>query len=122
MVSEAFHVEEGRLISGDPLIVCNRCDEIQPDSWVHYVYGARVVIESGAMDRRALIQDHLRQAERHVAQGREHVSGQTELAAKLEQDGHVADEAQRLLHQFKELLALHVSERDRLKAELAGCG
>jgi hypothetical protein len=26
-----FHVEAGRTQSGDPLIVCNRCDEILPD-------------------------------------------------------------------------------------------
>ena len=26
-----FHKESGRTESGDPIIVCNRCDEIQPD-------------------------------------------------------------------------------------------
>lgn len=30
-VSEGFHREDGRMPSGDPVIVCNRCDEIQPD-------------------------------------------------------------------------------------------
>ncbi|MGH6873237.1 MAG: hypothetical protein ACREHE_17205 [Rhizomicrobium sp.] len=30
-VSDGFHVEEGRMPSGDPVIVCNACDEIQPD-------------------------------------------------------------------------------------------
>jgi len=30
-VSEGFHREDGRMPSGDPVIVCNVCDEIQPD-------------------------------------------------------------------------------------------
>jgi len=30
-VSEGFHREAGRMLSGDPVIVCNICDEIQPD-------------------------------------------------------------------------------------------
>ena len=30
-VSEAFHIELGRTASGEPLIVCNNCDEFQVD-------------------------------------------------------------------------------------------
>jgi hypothetical protein len=30
-VSEGFHIETGRTASGEPIIVCNTCDEIQPD-------------------------------------------------------------------------------------------
>ena len=30
-VSDGFHREDGRMPSGDPVIVCNVCDEIQPD-------------------------------------------------------------------------------------------
>jgi hypothetical protein len=30
-VQGAFHVEDGRTQSGDPVIVCNNCDTIQPD-------------------------------------------------------------------------------------------
>jgi hypothetical protein len=30
-VSSGFHIETGRAASGEPLIVCNECDEIQPD-------------------------------------------------------------------------------------------
>jgi hypothetical protein len=30
-VSDDFHIEAGRTRSGEPLIVCNVCDEIQPD-------------------------------------------------------------------------------------------
>jgi len=30
-VHGAFHRETGRIAPGDPVIVCNVCDEIQPD-------------------------------------------------------------------------------------------
>jgi predicted RNA-binding Zn-ribbon protein involved in translation (DUF1610 family) len=30
-VSSGFHCEEGRAANGEPLIVCDVCDEIQPD-------------------------------------------------------------------------------------------
>ena len=30
-ISDGFHAETGRTRSGDPLIVCNGCDRIQPD-------------------------------------------------------------------------------------------
>jgi hypothetical protein len=30
-VSSGFHIETGRTATGEPLIVCNECDEIQPD-------------------------------------------------------------------------------------------
>ena len=30
-VSDGFHCEEGRARNGEPLIVCDVCDEIQPD-------------------------------------------------------------------------------------------
>jgi hypothetical protein len=30
-VSEGFHCEEGRAANGEPVIVCDVCDEIQPD-------------------------------------------------------------------------------------------
>lgn len=30
-VSAGFHTEAGRTQSGDPVIVCNKCDTIQPD-------------------------------------------------------------------------------------------
>ena len=30
-VSSGFHIETGRTASGEPLIICNECDEIQPD-------------------------------------------------------------------------------------------
>jgi len=30
-VTEGFHIETGRTVSGEPLIVCDACDQIQPD-------------------------------------------------------------------------------------------
>jgi hypothetical protein len=30
-LSNGFHTEKGRTHSGDPIIVCDPCDEIQPD-------------------------------------------------------------------------------------------
>jgi predicted RNA-binding Zn-ribbon protein involved in translation (DUF1610 family) len=30
-VSSGFHCEEGRAANGDPVVVCDVCDEIQPD-------------------------------------------------------------------------------------------
>jgi hypothetical protein len=47
------------------------------------------------MDR-AIIQDHLAQAERHVSQGERHLSRQREIIADLERDGHDSSVAQAL--------------------------
>jgi hypothetical protein len=30
-VTQGFHIETGRTDSGEPLIVCDACDQIQPD-------------------------------------------------------------------------------------------
>jgi len=30
-VSSGFHTEQGRSVNGEPVIVCDVCDEIQPD-------------------------------------------------------------------------------------------
>lgn len=30
-VSDGFHCEDGRAANGEPVIVCDVCDEIQPD-------------------------------------------------------------------------------------------
>jgi hypothetical protein len=69
------------------------------------------------MDR-AMIQDHLNQAERHIADGERHLSNQRALIAELEHDGHDTSAAKSLLRQFEELQALYVADRDRLRTEL----
>jgi hypothetical protein len=70
------------------------------------------------MDR-ALVEDHLAKAELHVGEGEAHVTRQTELVARMEQDGHDTSEARASLALFKDLQAMHVADRDRLRKELA---
>lgn len=67
---------------------------------------------------RAMLEDHLTQAERHVVKGLEYVARQRELVGRLERDGHDIGRASALLVQFEELQAMHVADRDRLRCEL----
>jgi hypothetical protein len=69
------------------------------------------------MDR-AILEQHLLEAEGHVSQGERHVRDERELIARLERQGHDTTEAIRLLRQFEELQTLHVSDRERLQREL----
>jgi hypothetical protein len=71
------------------------------------------------MDR-AMIAEHLAQAERHVALGEKDVAEQRERVIILGRDGHDATGAASLLIQFEQLQALHVADRDRLREELTG--
>jgi len=70
------------------------------------------------MDR-AMVERHLTQAERHVPKGEQHVIRQRKLVAELESDGHDTTNALELLHQFEELLVMHIADRDGIRAELA---
>lgn len=70
------------------------------------------------MDRAAL-KEHLTQAERHIATGERNLSQQRALLRELERDGHDTSAARALLGSFEELQALHLADRDRLRAELA---
>jgi hypothetical protein len=65
-----------------------------------------------------MIEDHLAQAERHVALGEEHVQNQRALVDKLARDGHDTAMARQLLSQFEDLQISHIADRDRLKKEL----
>jgi hypothetical protein len=65
-----------------------------------------------------MVLDHLQQAERHVAEGERHLARQKEIVAELPGDGHDARAARALLAQFEDLLALHIADRDRIRAEL----
>jgi Spy/CpxP family protein refolding chaperone len=69
------------------------------------------------MDR-ATILNHLAQAERHVNMGAQHVSSQLSLIERMQRDGHDVTAARQLLEQFEEIQALHIVDRDRLRAEL----
>lgn len=66
----------------------------------------------------AILREHLAMANRHIASGNRVVIRQRELIAELKSDGHDTKDAVALLVQFEELLALHLSDRDRLFDEL----
>jgi len=68
------------------------------------------------MDR-ALIVQHLAQAERHIVAGQQHIERQRQIIGKLECDGRGLATAKHLLAQFEEML-LHIKDRERLRKEL----
>jgi hypothetical protein len=69
------------------------------------------------MDR-AMVEASLAQAERHVGEGARRVERQREIVADLNRDGHDAEEALRLLKQFKDLQAMNIADRDRLQRQI----
>ncbi len=68
--------------------------------------------------KRSMIEDHLEQAERHVAVGERIVAEQRARIAQLERDGHDVTRSRELLGQFEEILAMQIAHRDRLRSEL----
>jgi len=70
------------------------------------------------MDRAVLI-EHLSQAERHVADGVRHVEQQRERVKELGRGGPDCRRAVSLLEQFEVLLAMHIQDRNNITAELA---
>ena len=74
------------------------------------------------MDRQMLI-DHLKQAERHVAEGNRILGHQRSVVEHLRKDrrgGHLIDAAETLLRSFEEVQRMHVADMERLTRELAG--
>jgi predicted DsbA family dithiol-disulfide isomerase len=69
------------------------------------------------MDK-TMARQHLVQAERHVAQGERHIREQRARIERAERAGLDTTEAQALLQTFEATQALHVSDRDRIRAEL----
>jgi hypothetical protein len=67
---------------------------------------------------RAIWQEHLAQAERHVVLGEGHIAKQQAIVADLERDGHDVRAARDLLNQLEQMLELHLANRDRLRKEL----
>lgn len=65
-----------------------------------------------------MLQQHLAQAEAHVALADRNVARQRKLVAELERDGHSTTEAKRLLALFEEILVTYIADRDRLRREL----
>jgi hypothetical protein len=65
------------------------------------------------MDQGAL-QQHLAQAERHIARGVVHLARQRELIAELDRTGHDTEEARAILDTLMETQVLHQQDRERL--------
>ena len=65
------------------------------------------------MDQAAL-QQHLAQAERHIARGVVHLARQRELIAELDRAGHDTEEARAILDTLMETQVLHQQDRERL--------
>ena len=65
-----------------------------------------------------MVEQHLAEAERHIAQGADHVIKQESLIAELDRDGHDTTEAKKVLATLRETQALHVEGRDRILKEL----
>jgi hypothetical protein len=74
--------------------------------------------------RRAILEQHLVLAEKHIAIGVKNIARQREILAELEAHGHdcAAEQADRLLSQFEALQKMHEAERDRLVRELGEIG
>jgi hypothetical protein len=70
------------------------------------------------MDMTEMVREHLAQAEEHVAQGECHLAQQREIIAELERDSHDGRASIEMLKQLEQLQALHISDRDHLRAEL----
>jgi hypothetical protein len=66
------------------------------------------------MDRQTIL-DRLAQAERHVAEGIEHVERQRERIQQLARDGLDTGPSAVLLREFERMLTLHMEDRDRLR-------
>ena len=70
------------------------------------------------MDR-ALIIEHLQQAERHMSEVREHIRHQVDIIGRLERDGHDSSLARQLLATLEKTQALVFNERNYMLSELA---
>jgi hypothetical protein len=72
--------------------------------------------------KRAVIEQRLKFAERHVAESLKYVSRHERIVAKLESDGRqdslTARAARALLESFENELAAHLADRDRLRKHL----
>ena len=61
-----------------------------------------------------VLQQHLAQAERHIAQGVVHLARQRVLITELHRAGHDTDEARAILDSLMETQVLHQQDRERL--------
>ncbi|EPE98434.1 hypothetical protein [Rhizobium grahamii] len=68
--------------------------------------------------KRAMIEEHLKQAEAHVLLGEQHIAQQRELISRIGKGSEDECDAVHLLKTFQELQREHVSHRDWLASEL----
>jgi uncharacterized protein YhaN len=66
----------------------------------------------------ALLAKHLEEAERQVAQGKDHIAKQQAIIADLERDGHDTRQARTLLETLLESQALHEQHRGWLLRQI----
>ncbi len=69
------------------------------------------------MDR-AMLQNHLDEAERHIAQGERHIAEQEQIVARLARLGHDTGEARKLLDNFYACQMQHLQHRSRILRDL----
>ena len=69
------------------------------------------------MDR-AVLEQHLVEADLRVTQSERHVCWQREIVDGLAKDGHDAIASTNLLREFEYWLVVHTTDRDRLRLEL----
>ena len=69
------------------------------------------------MDRVMQLQ-HLEEAERHIALGKQHIADQEQIVADLLRLGQDTTEARKLLDNFYTSQALHIEHRERILKEL----
>ena len=65
------------------------------------------------------LKQRLAQVEEHVFDDERHIVHQRQIAEELARDGHDTTQAQGLLDVFKAVQAAHVTQRNRLRRELA---
>lgn len=68
---------------------------------------------------RIMLEQHLTQAEEHVALSLRNIMRQRHLVVELERDGHDTAEAERLLTNLQVLKGLLMVERDKIRHDLA---
>ena len=64
-----------------------------------------------------MLDRHLTQAERHIAEGEDHVTRQRQIVLELANDGGDLRTAQALLAQLEMMPAQHIADRERIRAE-----
>jgi len=69
--------------------------------------------------KRDVLKQHLALAEKHIAEGAEHVEQERQIVEELKRRGQDVRRSEDLLELFKETLAAHISERDRLLEAVA---